>query len=87
MVGVRGKRGGRTSCPGDLDLTEIVQPWLRQVLVIWIDETQPTTGEARRAHRACVTAARVLALRPGIGADSAVLAFADRSRQQTSTAR
>lgn len=76
-LGVRGKRGGRTSRPGDLDLTEIVQPWLRQVLVVWIDETKPTTGEVRRAHRACVTAARALVLRPGSGADSAVLTFAD----------
>ncbi|MGW3275235.1 tyrosine-type recombinase/integrase [Streptomyces kronopolitis] len=76
-LGVRGKRGGRTSRPGDLDLAELVQPWLRRVLITWIDETKPATGEVRRAHRACVTAARALALRPGGGRDEAVLAFAD----------
>ncbi|MBB5939511.1 tyrosine-type recombinase/integrase [Streptomyces zagrosensis] len=76
-LGVRGKRGGRTSRPGDLDLTELAQPWLRRVLIVWIDETKPTTGEVRRAHRACVTAARALALRPQGGTDEAVLAFAD----------
>ncbi|MFI9724666.1 tyrosine-type recombinase/integrase [Streptomyces sp. NPDC052396] len=76
-LGVRGKRGGRTSRPGDLDLTEVTQPWLRRVLIAWIDETKPNTGEVRRAHRACVTAARALALQPGGGTDEAVLAFAD----------
>lgn len=76
-LGVRGKRGGRTRRPGGLDLTELVQPWLRQVLVTWIDETKPTTGEVRRAHRACVTAARALVLRPGGGAHNSALTFAD----------
>ncbi|WP_031076294.1 tyrosine-type recombinase/integrase [Streptomyces sp. NRRL WC-3742] len=76
-LGVRGKRGGRTSRSGNLDLTELKQPWLRQVLVSWVDDTKPTTGEVRRAHRACCTAARALDLRPGGGTDMAQLGFAD----------
>nr|WP_203691580.1 tyrosine-type recombinase/integrase [Streptomyces sp. SID12488] len=76
-LGVRGKRGGRTSRSGDVDLTELSQPWLRQILVAWIGETKPTTGEVRRAHRACVTAARALSLQSGGGQDAAALSFAD----------
>nr|BFD92085.1 tyrosine-type recombinase/integrase [Kitasatospora sp. Xyl93] len=76
-LGVRGKRGGRTSRSGNLDLTELKQPWLRQVLVSWIDDTKPNTGEVRRAYRAYCTAARALDLRPGGGTDVAELGFAD----------
>jgi integrase len=76
-LGVRGKRGGRTSRSGNVDLADLKQPWLRQVLVSWVDDTKPTTGDVRRAHRAFCTAARALDLRPGGGADMAELGFAD----------
>lgn len=76
-LGVRGVRGKPTHRPGGLDLTDLRQPWLRQVLVTWISETKPTTAEVRRATRACRAAARALDARPGGGMDPAALGFAD----------
>ncbi|MCI3932102.1 tyrosine-type recombinase/integrase [Streptomyces sp. AN091965] len=76
-LGVRGVRGGPTHRPALLDVTGIRQGWLRQILVTWINETKPTTAEVRRAHQACLAAARALDVRPGGGQDPAALAFAD----------
>ncbi|MET7298240.1 tyrosine-type recombinase/integrase [Embleya sp. NPDC005575] len=76
-LGVRGVSGGPTHRPGDLDVSEIGQPWLRAILVGWITETKPTTAEVRRAGRAVLAASRALELRPGGGADMAALGFAD----------
>jgi integrase len=76
-LGVRGTRGKRTNRPGDVDVSEVRQPWLRQLLVTWISETKPTTTEVRRGVRACTAASRALDMRPGGGHDPAALAFAD----------
>lgn len=76
-LGVRGLRGTPTHRPGGLDVSEVQQPWLRQILVAWIAETKPTTSEVRRALRACLAASRALQIRPGGGEDPAALAFAD----------
>jgi integrase len=76
-LGVRGMRGTPTHRPGDLDVAEIRQPWLRNLLVTWISETKPTTAEVRRGLRACLAASRALDMRPGGGQDASVLVFAD----------
>ena len=76
-LGVRGLGGAPTHRAGGVDVAEVRQPWLRQVLVTWIAETKPTTGEVRRALRACLAASRALQVRPGGGEDPAALAFAD----------
>ncbi|KUL69412.1 MULTISPECIES: tyrosine-type recombinase/integrase [unclassified Streptomyces] len=76
-LGVRGLRGGTTQRPGGLDVSEIRQPWLRQMLVTFIAETKPNTTEARRGLRVCRAASRALDMRPGGGMDAAALNFAD----------
>lgn len=76
-LGARGKSGKPTARPGDLVISMIRQRWLREILVAWIEETKPKTGEVRRAHKAAQTAARALDARPGGGLDIAALRFAD----------
>jgi len=76
-LGVKSLRGGTTQRPGGLDVTDIRQPWLRQILVTWIAETKPNTTEARRGLRVCNAASRALDLRPGGGMDPSALVFAD----------
>ncbi|WP_434600471.1 tyrosine-type recombinase/integrase [Streptomyces sp. A5-4] len=76
-LGVRAVRGGRTYRPGDVDVSALRQPWLRNILVSWISETKPTTAEVRRGNRACQAAARALDMQPGGGRDPAALSFAD----------
>ncbi|MFJ3930201.1 tyrosine-type recombinase/integrase [Streptomyces sp. NPDC090029] len=76
-LGVKSLRGGTTHRPGGLDVTDIRQPWLRQILVTWIAETKPNTTEARRGLRVCNAASRALDLRPGGGMDPSALVFAD----------
>jgi site-specific recombinase XerD len=76
-LGVSSLRGGTTQRPLGLDVTDIRQPWLRQVLVTWIAETKPNTTEARRGLRVCRAASRALDMRPGGGMDPAKLVFAD----------
>ncbi|MFD5523426.1 tyrosine-type recombinase/integrase [Streptomyces virginiae] len=76
-LGVRGIRGTPTHRAGDVDVTDIRQPWLRNVLVAWIAETKPKTAEVRRGLRACLAASRALDMRPGGGQDASVLGFAD----------
>lgn len=76
-LGVKSLRGGTTQRPGDLDVTDIRQPWLREVLVTWIDETKPKTTGARRGQRVCKAVSRALDARPGGGMDPSALVFAD----------
>ncbi|MCF3167072.1 MULTISPECIES: tyrosine-type recombinase/integrase [Streptomyces] len=76
-LGVRSLRGGTTQRPGGLEVSDIRQPWLRQVLVTWIAETKPNTTQARRGLRVCKAASRALDLRPGGGMDASALVFAD----------
>ncbi|MEV0535484.1 site-specific integrase [Kitasatospora sp. NPDC050463] len=77
-LGVKGIRGGlKTTRPGSLDVSQIRQSWLRQMLVSWITDVQPTTSDVRRGHRACTAASRALEMRPGGGEDPAMLSFAD----------
>ncbi|MEU6721924.1 tyrosine-type recombinase/integrase [Nonomuraea sp. NPDC046802] len=76
-LGVRGKSGKPTARPGDLVISTIRQSWLREILVAWIEESKPKTGEVRRAHKAAQTAARALDGRPGGGLDITALGFAD----------
>lgn len=76
-LGVKSLRGGTTQRPGDVDVSEIRQPWLREILVTWIAETKPNTTEVRRGLRACTAVSRALKVRPGGGTDAAKLVFAD----------
>jgi integrase len=75
--GVRALRGGKTSRPGDVDVSAIRQPWLRALLVSWIAETAPTTAEVRRGLRAVRAAAAALDTQVGGGLDPAALTFAN----------
>ncbi|MEU9606350.1 tyrosine-type recombinase/integrase [Streptomyces sp. NPDC048057] len=76
-LGVRGTHGKPTHRPIALDVSEIRQPWLRQLMVSWITEMKPTTSEVNRGNRACSAAGRALDMRPGGGMDPAALTFAD----------
>ncbi|KUM75873.1 integrase [Streptomyces griseorubiginosus] len=76
-LGVKSLRGGITQRPLGLDVTDIRQPWLRQILVTFIAETKPNTTEARRGLRVCSAVSRALDARPGGGMDPSALVFAD----------
>ncbi|WP_327298998.1 hypothetical protein [Streptomyces sp. NBC_01197] len=76
-LGVKSLRGGITQRPLGLDVTDIRQPWLRDILVTFIAEMKPNTTEARRGLRVCKAVSRALDTRIGGGMDPAKLMFAD----------
>jgi len=61
------------------DLTEIPQPWLRQLFRDWVTSERPSTHRLGLVLRACVLAGQALAYRPDGGVEPSELRFSDMS--------
>ncbi|UJW32445.1 site-specific integrase [Saccharothrix sp. AJ9571] len=62
---------------GTADLTEIPQPWLRELVRVWVDAERPAVRDLGPTLRAATLAGQALSGRPGGGQDVAALQFAD----------